>query len=123
MKQEGIPFLTGRREASGKNPQPAVEAPKNSDFQSRLAAARESSAGRATQSIAAIRRQQALPSGGDNHEIEELYRKLRAAEAAGRPQLARVYLRLIERSRVGDRPRWCANGGAYLGDAATGIGQ
>jgi hypothetical protein len=70
---------------------------KQDGLQDRLAAARESSAGHATQSIAAIRRRQRQQDQDRERELAELYRKMREAQAAGKPEVARVYQQQFER--------------------------
>ena len=97
MRQEGISFTPSRSAARGPGPKPSAAERKQDEFQDRLAAARDSSAGHAAQSIAEIRHRQQQQDEGRERKAAELYRKMREAQAAGKSEVARVYQRQFER--------------------------
>ena len=109
MRQEGISF-TPSPPSARRSPKPLEADRKQDGFQDRLAAARESSAGHATQSIAAIRRRQQQQDEEHERELAALYRKMREAQATGKPEVARVYQQQFEhksgnaKSSVATRP-------------------
>ena len=97
MRQEGISFTPSRSADRRQSPKPLEADQKQDNYQGRLASARQSSAGHAAQSIAAIRRRQQQQDGQRERELAELYRKMRDAQAAGKPEVARVYQQQFER--------------------------
>lgn len=110
MRQEGISFTPSRSAARGAAPKPSTVERKQDGYQGRLAAARDSSAGHAAQSIAEIRRRQQQQDEGRERKVAELYAKMREAQAAGKPEVARVFQQQFEResknsaSSVSSRP-------------------
>jgi hypothetical protein len=97
MRQEGISFTPSRSAARGPAPKTSAAERKQDGYQDRLAAARDSSAGHAAQSIAEIRRRQQQQDEDRQRKVAELYRKMREAQAAGKPEVARVYEQQFER--------------------------
>jgi hypothetical protein len=97
MRQEGTSFTPNRSTTRSPALKPSAVDQKQDGFQGRLAAARESSAGHATQSIAAIRLRQQQQDESRERKVAELYNKMREAQAAGKPEVARVYQQQFER--------------------------
>jgi hypothetical protein len=89
MRQEGISLTPSRSGSRPSAPRTSPVERKPQDFQSRLAAARESSAGHAVASIAAIRRRQ-QQQDDQRREPPQLARKMREAKAAGKSPAARL---------------------------------
>jgi hypothetical protein len=98
MRQEGISLVPRRADVRRNASTSSASGQKPGDLQSRFATARESSAGRAVESIAAIRNRQARERVVREREIVELRRKMELAHTAGKPELARIYHQQIERT-------------------------
>jgi hypothetical protein len=98
MRREGISFTPSRSTARSPAPKPSSADNKQDGFQGRLATARESSAGQANQSIAAIRRRLRQQDEDRERKVAENYHKMREAQASGKPEVARVYQQQFERA-------------------------
>jgi hypothetical protein len=77
MRQEGIALTPSRPGSRSMSPTTSAVDRKPRSFQSRLAAARESSAGHAVESIANIRRRQGQQSAGHRRETADVSSKMR----------------------------------------------
>jgi hypothetical protein len=100
MRHEGISFnpsASSARRSTTTLEADRKQALKADSFEGRLASARQSSAGHAAQSIAAIRRRQQQQDEQRDRELAELYQKMRDAQAAGKAGVARVYQQQFER--------------------------
>jgi hypothetical protein len=97
MRQEGISFTPSRSAARSPMPKSSVADRNQDSFQSRLTSAQQSSAGHSAQSIAAIRRRQQQQDEDRERSVDELYHRMRQAQAAGKPEVARVYQQQFER--------------------------
>lgn len=94
LQREGFSLSATNRRVNGSAP---VQDTRPTDrFAARLAAAQSGSTD-SVESVAAIRQRLAQESRNAADEVAELRRKMSAAEAAGKRQVARVYLKQIER--------------------------
>jgi hypothetical protein len=72
------------------------------DLAARLAAARESSAGRAAPSVAEARRMYAAEQAAGSQEVLALMERARAAEEDGKPNVAKLYYQMVIRRASGE---------------------
>ena len=68
----------------------------------RLAAAQESSAGRAAPSVEEARRMHELEKGAGDRDIAAILERARAAEEDGKPGVAKIYYQMVARRGTGD---------------------
>ena len=88
-----------------RNPRPpeaVTAADQAADVGDRLAAAQESSAGRAAPSVAEARRLHAAEKNAGSEQILALMERARAAEEAGKPNVAKIYYQMVARRASGE---------------------